>query len=142
MATALRPVSHDDRLSLVEHLTELRVRIVICLLAFLATTALCLAENQRVLDILNKPLEQTVHAGTKDPIMQGARWDQLVSEWMLSDAALQRQAAGSVDDTSLRAAMLAHAEQAERISKLVPPIQKRKPVTLGVSEPFMQTLKI
>src|SRR3954462_247530 len=95
MATTLRPVSHDDRLSLVEHLTELRVRIVICLLAFLATTALCLAENQRVLDTLNKPLEQTVHAGTKDPIMQGARWDQLVSEWMLSDAALQRQGGGA-----------------------------------------------
>ena len=40
MATALRPVAHDDRLSLVEHLTELRVRIVICLVAFVATTAL------------------------------------------------------------------------------------------------------
>ena len=56
MATALRPVAHEDRLSLVEHLTELRVRIVICLVAFVAATAFCMWQNQRVLDILNKPL--------------------------------------------------------------------------------------
>ena len=71
MATALRTVGHEDRLSLVEHLTELRVRIVICLVAFGVATGLCMWQNQRVLDILNDPLTQTVKAGTADPIQQG-----------------------------------------------------------------------
>ena len=30
MATALRPIRHEDRLSLVEHLDELRTRLIIC----------------------------------------------------------------------------------------------------------------
>ena len=60
MASALRTVAHDDRLSLVEHLTELRVRIVICLVAFIACTVLCFWQNDRVLDILNDPLTSTV----------------------------------------------------------------------------------
>ncbi len=84
-ASALRPVAHEDRLSLVEHLTELRVRIVICLVAFAAATGLCMWQNQRVLDILNEPLTQTVKAGTADPIQQGSRWDQLAAGLMNGD---------------------------------------------------------
>jgi sec-independent protein translocase protein TatC len=42
MAQALRPVGHEDRLSLVEHLDELRSRIVICLVAFGVVFGLCL----------------------------------------------------------------------------------------------------
>ena len=34
-------------------------------------------QNQQVLDILNKPLTETVDAGNRDPIMQGARFDQV-----------------------------------------------------------------
>jgi sec-independent protein translocase protein TatC len=142
MASVLRSVAHDDRLSLVEHLSELRVRIVICLVAFFACTALCMWQNQRVLDILNKPLTETVSAGSRDPIMQGARWDQLVARWMQQDAALERRAATAVDDPQLRADMLAHAKTGERIAKLAPEVRARRPVTLGVSEPFMQTLKV
>ena len=67
MASALRTVAHDDRLSLVEHLTELRVRIVICLVAFVACTVVCMWQNQRVLDILNKPLTTTVRSGQHGP---------------------------------------------------------------------------
>ena len=35
MATRLKPIAHDDRLSLVEHLDELRTRIIICVVALL-----------------------------------------------------------------------------------------------------------
>ena len=80
MTRALRSVAHDNHLTLVEHLTELRVRIVICLVAFVATTALCLWQNQRVLNVLNKPLTQAVSGATKDPTTQAARWNQLVAE--------------------------------------------------------------
>ena len=77
MASALRTVAHDDRLSLVEHLDgaprpdrDLPGRLR-CL-----HRPLLLAE-QPVLDILNKPLTSTVQKGNADPIQQGARWDLL-----------------------------------------------------------------
>jgi sec-independent protein translocase protein TatC len=142
MSAALRSVGHDDRLSLVEHLTELRVRLVISLLAFVAATALCMWQNQRVLDILNHPLQHTVKAGNRDPIQEGAGYNQLIARWIKDDAAIQREAATAVKDPTLRQRMLAHAKQGERISALAPKVQARKPVTLGVSEPFMETLKV
>jgi len=92
MASALRTVAHDDRLSLVEHLTELRVRIVICLVAFIACTVVCFWQNDRVLDILNQPLTSTVQKGNADPIQQGARWDQLAAGLMNETAQVNRLA--------------------------------------------------
>jgi sec-independent protein translocase protein TatC len=52
----LGPVDFEDRLTLVEHLDELRTRIVISLVAFSAAFALCFWQNDRLLDIANKPL--------------------------------------------------------------------------------------
>jgi len=142
MASALRTVAHDDRLSLVEHLTELRVRILTCLVAFVAATALCFWQNGQVLDILNKPLTSTVKAGTADPIQQGARWDRLVAGTFEESAAVNRLAAADTRNLELRTALLALAAREDRLAKLAPEVQARKPVTLGVSEPFMQTLKV
>ena len=142
MATVLRQVGHDDRLSLVEHLTELRVRIVVSLVAFVAATGLCMWQNQRVLNILNHPLTHTVNKDNRDPIQQSANYDQLVARWINEDAALQRRSAAAVKDPQLRADMLAHAREGEALAKIAPKIQARKPVTLGVSEPFMETLKV
>jgi sec-independent protein translocase protein TatC len=52
----LRPVDFEDRLTLVEHLDELRTRIIISILAFSAAFAICFWQNSRLLDIANKPL--------------------------------------------------------------------------------------
>src|SRR3954453_24007170 len=102
MATALRPVAHDDRLSLIEHLTELRSRIVICLVAFVTCTAFCMWQNQRVLNILNAPLESTQSASNPDPIQVGARYDQLVARYAHQSAAVNRRAAALTDDAQLK----------------------------------------
>jgi sec-independent protein translocase protein TatC len=142
MASALRPVAHEDRLSLVEHLTELRVRIVICLVAFSAATAVCMWQNQAVLDILNKPLTETVKAGANDPLTEGSRWDRDVAGWVTDSSAMQRQLATEVDDAELRKALTALAQRGDKLAAAVPEVSSRKPVTLGVSEPFMQTLKV
>jgi sec-independent protein translocase protein TatC len=52
----LRPVSHEDRLSLVEHLDELRTRLIVALLAFGVAFALCFWQDSLLLDIANHPL--------------------------------------------------------------------------------------
>lgn len=142
MASTLRSVAHDDRLSLIEHLTELRVRIVICLVAFVAATVVCMVFNQTVLDVLNKPLVETVDAGNRDPIQKSAGYDQEIAKVLNSNAAVFRALAARETDTGAKAELLTGAEESERVAKLAPEISARKPVTLGVSEPFMQTLKV
>jgi len=52
----LRPIAHDDRLSVVDHLDELRHRLIISLVAFCVAWALCTWQNHLVLEIVNAPL--------------------------------------------------------------------------------------
>jgi sec-independent protein translocase protein TatC len=62
----LRPVDFEDRLTLVEHLDELRTRIVISIVAFSVAFALCFWQNDRLLHIANAPLP-----GNKTPLTFG-----------------------------------------------------------------------
>jgi sec-independent protein translocase protein TatC len=59
VARRLKPISHEDRLSLVEHLDELRSRIIFSALAFGVALALCFWQNHLILEIVNRPLENT-----------------------------------------------------------------------------------
>jgi sec-independent protein translocase protein TatC len=52
----LRPVSFEDRLTLVEHLDELRNRLIVSLLAFGVAFALCFWQDGLMLDLANAPL--------------------------------------------------------------------------------------
>jgi sec-independent protein translocase protein TatC len=52
----VRAVSHEDRLTLVEHLDELRTRIVVCLIVFGVALALCFWQNHLLLEIAGGPL--------------------------------------------------------------------------------------
>jgi sec-independent protein translocase protein TatC len=54
----IKPVSHDDRLTLIEHLDELRTRIIVCVLAFAVGFGLCFWQDEKVFDILNSPLPE------------------------------------------------------------------------------------
>lgn len=60
MARRRKPVGHDDRLSVVDHLGELRSRLFVALFAFGVAFALCSWQNERVLDIVNAPLPANV----------------------------------------------------------------------------------
>jgi sec-independent protein translocase protein TatC len=62
----LRPVDFEDRLTLVEHLDELRTRILISIAAFSVAFALCFWQNSTLLDIANAPLP-----GERNPITFG-----------------------------------------------------------------------
>ena len=56
MPRRVRAVSHEDQLSLVEHLDELRNRIIACLVFFAAALALCFWQNHLLLEIAGGPL--------------------------------------------------------------------------------------
>src|SRR3954464_10673914 len=51
-----RSASFEDRLTLVEHLDELRTRIIVSISAFAVAFALCFWQNGKLLDIANAPL--------------------------------------------------------------------------------------
>ena len=52
----LRPVRHDDHLSIVEHLDELRWRIILSLVALTVAFGVCFWQSSLVLDIAADPL--------------------------------------------------------------------------------------
>ncbi|HEU4706306.1 MAG TPA: twin-arginine translocase subunit TatC [Solirubrobacterales bacterium] len=56
MAPRVKPVSHEDRLTLVEHLDELRARLVVCIVVFGVALALCFWQNHLLLEIAQAPL--------------------------------------------------------------------------------------
>lgn len=52
----IKPIDHEDRLSIVEHLDELRTRLIVSTIAFAVALGLCFWQNNRLLDIANDPL--------------------------------------------------------------------------------------
>jgi sec-independent protein translocase protein TatC len=52
----MKPVSFDDRMALVDHLDELRARLVVCLAVFGVALALCFWQNHLLLEIASAPL--------------------------------------------------------------------------------------
>ena len=52
----LKPVRHDEHLSLVDHLDELRSRIIYALVALVAVFAVCFWQSDVILDIAANPL--------------------------------------------------------------------------------------
>ena len=52
----IRPISHEDRLSVVDHLDELRSRLIFCVVAFCVAWAFTGWQNHLVLEIMNAPL--------------------------------------------------------------------------------------
>ena len=144
MATALRPIKHEDRLSLVEHLDELRTRLVLCAVTLVVAFGLCFWQNGALLSVLNKPLQETsISAQSGGRLSQASR-----------QAALQRRAleqlGGAVNTLAQGAERLPARTRAAFQAQLkaynatvarfpvTPP--KRAPVTLGVAEPFTTTL--
>jgi sec-independent protein translocase protein TatC len=67
MARRLRPISHEDRLSIIEHLDELRTRIILSLVAFGIAFALTSWQNHLVLEIVNDPLPNGIQPITLGP---------------------------------------------------------------------------
>jgi sec-independent protein translocase protein TatC len=140
----LRPVGHDDRLSLVEHLDELRTRIIICLAAFLVCFGVAFWQNDRLLHIMNRPLEQTAFTkGSQDPFEKAAGLQQKEKVLFLQMAAAYRAlAADDSVSAATRAKFAELARNAAATAAAVPAPAAKRPVTLGVGEPFTATFKV
>ena len=67
----IRPISHDDRLSVVDHLDELRSRLIFCAIAFCLAWAVTAWQNHLVLEIVNAPLPDGPKGKQIQPITLG-----------------------------------------------------------------------
>jgi sec-independent protein translocase protein TatC len=147
MATALRkPIGHEDRLSLIEHLDELRSRLIVCVGILVVAFSLCAWQNGRLLDIINKPLDKETQKNVekgRGPLGQIERTREVVRNSGLAQIASLRALARdeSVSPATRRAAARSATAVAASLKQL-PKVTGNKPVTLGVGEPFATTLKV
>jgi sec-independent protein translocase protein TatC len=147
MATRLKPIGHDDRLSIVEHLDELRTRILICLAVFTVAFGVCLWQDDAILRVVNDPLADTANAKpcdeTRDPLEQANCQQQAqkrVNERIAETAASLARSAG--DDATLRRQAAELADAAAAAAATTPRASPKRPVTLGVGEPLTATLVV
>ena len=157
----VRPIGHEDRLSLVDHLGELRTRLTICAVAFFVAFAFSYSQNDEILDLINKPLLATQNANSEkksnDPIEQSSRFQQEVGDVFrdlgpaLSGAAKSLRDLSGADGVSAgaRAAAIERAKALDRAAKrsrdaaaATPTNTERKPITIGVAEPFTVTFVV
>ncbi|MFN8152482.1 MAG: twin-arginine translocase subunit TatC [Solirubrobacterales bacterium] len=67
MPGGIKPAGFDDRLTLVEHLDELRSRLILCGFVLLGATVLCFWQNHAILAIANAPLPDGTEPITLSP---------------------------------------------------------------------------
>ncbi len=144
MAKVLRPIGHEERLSIVDHLDELRSRLFVCLAVLVVAFGVCFWQNQRLIHVLNRALP---HVSTVGQHGLAAQQNTSAKE----RAGLLKVAAGanalaasrrlSVGDRAAEAQIAQGASQAARALPKTPIVQE-KPITIGVGEPFTTTLTV
>lgn len=143
MAKVLRPIGHEDRLSIVDHLDELRSRLFICLAALAVAFGLCYWQNNALLNLLNKPLPPPSQTGSNK--IGGLTRDSATASRNLAKSATAFQAlSGSSDLSAGDRALIAKAAQSlQAAAKALPQKNpKNLPITIGPGEAFTTTLTV
>lgn len=146
MAVAVGRTGHEERLSVVDHLEELRTRLIISVAAITVAFGLCLWQNHQLLHIINEPLATQTQKqvrvghgplGATYTVQQSARAVDVERMITILDDP------GSGATPPARAALLAITPELHRaVKRLSAPPQGEKPVTLGIGEPFSTTIGI
>src|SRR4051794_38291282 len=132
MAKVLRPIGHDDRLSIVEHLDELRSRLIICAAALVVAFGLCFWQNQALLRILNRALPHTssseVQHGLAGVPTQTSKERQAFAKIAAGAAALAASPGLSSQDRRAAAEIEEGATQASQAIPRTAASQQEKPI--------------
>jgi sec-independent protein translocase protein TatC len=156
--SVIRPIGHEDRLSLVEHLDELRSRLIACLVVVGLVFGFTYWQNHRILHIVNQPLAHTAQAHADRNTLSGAaEFDVQLGPVLkrLGDVTrAQGQLAGALaaDSHADPATKRAAADVERALRGFAPPLAraqaaapsriKRQPITFGVAEPFLTTFTV
>jgi sec-independent protein translocase protein TatC len=148
MASALRVIGHEDRLSLVDHLDELRTRLIVAGAALVVAFGMCLWQNGPLLHVVNKPLDRQTRTAIqkgRGPLGQIALTQQALRA--LAQASAERDAVLAAPDSGLAPGVRRELEASDArlraaVARLPPTTSGNKPVTLGVGEPFSSTVTV
>jgi len=162
-SSKVRPIGHEERLSIVDHLDELRTRLVISIAAFVVCFSLAYWQNDNILKVVNRPFTESQKRDANNPasdggdaLEQSARFNRSISKALsASGRALDGQRdvldqLGEVDGVpaataqQLRksSAAVGDALAAIRTTVANEPDATPKPVTIGVTEPFVTTFTV
>jgi sec-independent protein translocase protein TatC len=145
VAKVLRPISHDDRLSIVDHLDELRSRLMACLAVFLVAFGVCFWQNHHLLNLLNRALPHNSSVTTQQGLGAVASQSSRERHAFLREAgAFKALAASPGTSAQAQQAYLQAAAAVTQAANALPtsaPV-KEKPITIGVGEPFTTTLTV
>jgi sec-independent protein translocase protein TatC len=141
----LRPIGHEDRLSIVDHLDELRSRLMVCLAVLLVAFGICFWQNHALLGLLNRALPHNSSVSTQQGLGSVASQSAKQREADLKTAALFKELAASPGASAQTKQLAQQAAAAvTTAAKYLPataPV-KEKPITIGVGEPFTTTLTV
>jgi sec-independent protein translocase protein TatC len=142
----LRPLSNDAHLSVVDHLDELRARLIVSLLTVAVAFGICFWQNHELLKLVNKPLARQTQQQVREghgPL--GATYSVQQSS---RDVARQLDNVVGVlkaQNSSPRVqSSLGHVQHSLQrdVRNLSAAPQGNRPVTLGIGEPFTATLTV
>jgi sec-independent protein translocase protein TatC len=139
----LRPIGHEDRLSIVDHLDELRGRLIICGIALAVAFGFCFWQNQHLLTILNRALPETPKTSANH--LNGSVNAQVNAGKQIGALGKDlQQLSTSQQFTAPNQQLLSDAAQhAQAAAKALPQsAPKRLPITIGIGEPFTTTLTV
>lgn len=156
---AVRPIGHEMRLSIVDHLDELRSRIVVSLGVLVVLFSFCYWQNDRILEIANRPLEksQRTTSASRDPLEQAAAFDKRIGQALTDLSPALRGVDRTLQNLAARPGVTpAERLQATRASRelrtatasvtaaarATPTATGRRPITTGVAEPFTATITV
>jgi sec-independent protein translocase protein TatC len=139
----LRPIGYDERLSVVDHLDELRQRLFICVAALIVAFGFSFWQNSHLLDALNRALPTPTKAGANH--LSGLTGDSVRAARQISAAAgdLSALARSQHQSPADRARFADGATHLEAAAKALPQqAPKQVPITIGVGEPFSVTITV
>jgi sec-independent protein translocase protein TatC len=148
MPRVIRPVRHEDHLSLVEHLEELRTRLIVSLIAVGVAFAFCFWQNHALLHLIGDPYAKETQSQVKKcEGEQGPVWctDQAVKATAQTLEALLRAVHGpssglnAASRNALNATTPGLKQALARLPKTVP---ANSLVTIGIGEPFTATITV
>ncbi len=142
MSNAIRAIGHEDRLTVVGHLDELRMRLIVSLAALAVAFGICFSQNQRLLRLIDAPLahqtQEQVRAG-HGPLGATYEVSRASRDVALALRAVVATLPGQRHEAILRGI---DARLGRDIALLSAPPAGDRPVTLGISEPFTTTVTV
>jgi sec-independent protein translocase protein TatC len=148
MATTIRAIGHEDRLSLVDHLDELRNRLIVSAVALAIAFGFCLWQNHALLHLINAPLSKQTQKQVEKgngPLGQTGLAQQGVLRVAHDTQAIARalSAPGSGLSAATRAQLAGEIPRLRADVAKIPKVPEgNKPVTLGIGEPFTTTITV